>query len=117
MKKIHQLIVLLLILVFIMPGCTKSFSDLNQNPNKPTSVPAALLFNGILNTLYDPVYNENEKWCQYFLWNYDYYGNNRYDFGAGSDYFATLTNANQMIQEATKQGLPVVNPYEALAKF
>jgi hypothetical protein len=117
MKKIHQLIFLLLILVFIMPGCTKSFSDLNQNPNKPTSVPASLLFNGVLNSLYDPVYTENEKWCQYFLWNYDYYGNNRYDFGSGTDYFATLTNTNQMIQEAAKQGLPTVNPYEALAKF
>jgi SusD/RagB-like outer membrane lipoprotein len=117
MKKIFQTSAFPLVLFLIFSGCTKSFNDLNQNPNKPTSVPASQLFNGILNNLYDAPYTQNEKWCQYFLWNYDYYGNNRYDFGSGSDYFSTLTNTDQMIQEAMKQGLNSVNPYEALAKF
>ncbi|MEP6948175.1 MAG: SusD/RagB family nutrient-binding outer membrane lipoprotein [Ginsengibacter sp.] len=118
MKKLfYKITGAVLIVTILLSSCTKSFNDLNKNPNKPTDVPASLLFNGILNDMYEEPYTSNEKWCQYFCENYDYYGNNRYDFGSGHDYFSTLNNADKMIDAAVNQGLPSVNPYEALNKF
>lgn len=116
MKKILYTI-LLPIVVLINDGCKKSLSDLNKNENKPTSVPASLLFNGVLNDLYDAPYGSPERYGQYYLCNYDYYGNNRFDFGEGDDHYNTLKNVTKMEEEAAKSGLPAVNPYEAMAKF
>ena len=72
MKKILYTI-LISIVVLINDGCKKSLSDLNKNENKPTSVPASLLFNGVLNDLYDAPYGSPERYGQYYLCNYDYY--------------------------------------------
>src|SRR5690349_1777380 len=113
MKRIYYI----LFLVILVAGCKKSFEEMNVNENKPTSVPASLLFNGILNDMYEAPYSMNERWCQYYLCNYDYYGNNRYDFGAGSNNYSTLKNAGKMEEEALKGGLAPLNPYSALAKF
>ena len=65
MKKIMNLILLSILAVFILSGCKKSFDDLYQNPNKPVSVPASLLLNGVLNDMYDEPYSDYEKWNQY----------------------------------------------------
>jgi len=104
-------------LLLLVAGCKKSFSDLSKNENKPTSVQASLLLNGVLNDMYEAPYGDYEKWDQYYIINYDYYGNNRYDFGAGSDYYGTLRNVVKMDEEATNVGLPAGNVYNALAKF
>lgn len=98
-------------------GCRKEFNSLNTNANKPTSVPAGLLFNGLLFDMYDAPYGSGERYSQYFLCNYDYYGNNRYDFGSGDDYYDKLKNANKMTEEAEKSGLPAGNVYAAMSKF
>jgi len=116
MKKILYVVTTWAMLL-LAPACTKKFDELNTNANKPTSVPAGLLFNGLLNDMYDAPYGTGERYSQYYLCNYDYYGNNRYDFGAGDDYYDQLRNASKMIEEATKVGLPEVNPYTALSKF
>src|SRR5215471_13601417 len=100
MKKLINTIILFSIAVLVSIGCKKSFSDLYPNENKPTSVPASLLFNGIVNQLYDAPSGMYERWCQYYLCNYDYYGNNRYDFGPGTNYFTTLKNVTKMEEEA-----------------
>lgn len=109
--------ILVLPILIIAGSCKKSFESLNQNENKPLSVPASLLLTGILNDMYDAPYTMKERWSQYYLINYDYYGNNRYDFGSGDDHYSTLRNVVKMEEEATKVGLPAVNPYSALAKF
>lgn len=98
-------------------ACKKEFNSLNTNQNKPTAVPAGLLFNGLLNKMYDAPYGSGERYSQYFLCNYDYYGNNRYDFSAGDDHYDDLKNADKMIEEAENSGLPAVNAYSAMAKF
>jgi hypothetical protein len=115
-RKIKYTAFLLLILLSIT-SCQKSFNELGDDVNRPTSVPPSLLLNGVLNSLYDEPYGDNEKWDQYFLQNYDYYGNNRYDFGSGTSYYNTLKNVVMMEKEAKKIQLPDVNPYSALAKF
>lgn len=116
MKKL--LYIITLSSVFIAgAGCKKDFNSLNTNENKPTSVPAGLLFNGLLNNMYDAPYGAGERYSQYFLCNYDYYGNNRYDFGSANDHYEELKNAGKMMEEAEKSGLPALNAYSAMAKF
>ena len=117
MKKLFYITVLFVVIVMTNTGCKKSFSDLNTNENKPTSVPASLLLNGVLNDLYDAPAGDYEKYSQYFLQNYDYYGNNRYDFGEGSNYYSTLRNVTKMEEEAIAGGAAEVNPYSALGNF
>lgn len=116
MKNINKILAIPVMAAVVATGCKKSFDSLNANPNKPTSVPASLLFNGVANDMYDnPAAYDRPN--QYFLCNYDYYGNNRYDFGSGNTYYSTLTNVKEMEANAKAVGLPAVNVYEALGKF
>jgi len=107
----------LLCVVFYNFSCNQSFQDLNVNPNKPTQVPPSLLLTSILNDMADLPGGMEERWDQYFLINYSYYGNNRYDFGPGNDYYATLKNVDKMVQEASVGNTSSENPYHALALF
>ncbi|MBA4166348.1 MAG: SusD/RagB family nutrient-binding outer membrane lipoprotein [Chitinophagaceae bacterium] len=116
MKKVTGILVPLVCLL-IATGCTKSFESLNQNPNKPYDVSPSLLFNGILNDLYDAPYSNKEKWNQYYLINYDYYGNNRYDFTPDSSFYTTIKSSEIMGQLAARKGGEAINPYAALGKF
>jgi len=117
MKNIVNSLMTVLVVGMLAAGCSKQFEDFTVNTNKPTSVPASLLFNGILNDMVDDHYTMAERWGQYFLCNYDYYGNNRYDFGSGDNYFTSLKNVGKMEEEAIKNGADAVNPYSALGKF
>lgn len=116
MKKLIYILSVSTVL-FTAAGCRKEFNSLNTNENKPTSVPSALLFNGLLFDMYVAPYGSGERYSQYFLCNYDYYGNNRYDFASGTDNYKQLKNANKMIEEAAKAGLPETNVYAAMSKF
>ena len=116
MKTIYKAY-LLLALGAAAASCNKTFDELTVNENKPNSVPAGLLFNGILNDAYEEPNGQYEAWDQYYLNNYDYYGNNRYDFGSGTTYYTTLKNVGLMEQQALAAGLPAVNPYAALGEF
>src|ERR1700744_4850506 len=96
MKKIFRIYLLLALMLMTVSGCKKSFEDLTQNTNVPNAVPASLLFNGVLNNMVDLPDGQNEIYCQYYIYNYNYYGNNTYDFGSGSDYYTTLKNVLAM---------------------
>jgi hypothetical protein len=117
MKKIFRVIIAQLLVVILLAGCDRTMEDLYQNPNKPVNSTPALNLTGILKDMLDAPAGMEERWSQYFLINYDYYGNNRYDFGEGSTYYGSLTNVVKMEEEAKRQGLPEVNPYAALSKF
>jgi len=117
MKKIINTAALLLFIMFAVSSCQKNFDDIGADNNRPGNVTPSLLLNGVLNSLYNSPYDNYEKWSQYFLQNYDYYGNNRYDFGSGINYYNTLKNVIKMEEEAKNIKLPEVNSYSALAKF
>lgn len=117
MKKILFLRLLPMVVMMLLAGCEGNFDDLNLNSNKPTSVPPSLLLTGVLNSMYDEPAGEKEKWSQYFLQNYDYYGNNEYNFGSLDDQFSTLKNVVKMEEEAKKLYSDGVNPYNSLGKF
>ncbi|OGX92230.1 SusD/RagB family nutrient-binding outer membrane lipoprotein [Hymenobacter coccineus] len=108
---------LLVGLALATTSCNKTLDELTLNENKPNSVPASLLFTGVLNDAYEGPNGSAEVWDQYYLNNYDYYGNNRYDFGSGTAYYTTLKNVGLMEQQALAAGSPAVNPYEALGNF
>lgn len=124
MKKIYAISLFAIALV-IATSCSKSFSDLGKNNNKPTEVPPNQLFAGVVNDMYEAPYTMAERWSQYYLCNYDYYGDNRYDFGSldadlhsvPMDYYSTLQNVVNMQAAAIKNGGNPTNPYSALGKF
>ena len=122
------------LMVLALSSCYKTFDKLTQNPNIPLDVPASLLMNGVLNDMVDlpdgatssshqssNVYafgsNKDEILCQYYIYNYNYYGNNTYDLDAGADYYTTLKDVLLMESTATSTGGAAINPYEAMGKF
>lgn len=117
MKNIFKIYLLPVLVVLSVTGCKKNFDDLTKNNNKPSTVPASLLFNGIAVKLADLPETQNEIYDQYYLYNYDYYGNDRYDLKSGDDYYTTLKNVVAMETVAASTGGNAVNPYEALGKF
>ncbi|RFZ92717.1 SusD/RagB family nutrient-binding outer membrane lipoprotein [Mucilaginibacter conchicola] len=117
MKTILKKYILPAALLLSVTGCKKSFDELSQNTNVANVVPASLLFNGILNDVSELPDGQKEIIAQYYLYNYDYYGNNRYDLGAGDNYYTTLKNVLAMEKQATATGGAAINPYEALGKF
>src|ERR1700761_7156774 len=133
MKKIKNYLLPVLMLL-VISSCKKSFEELTQNNNVPSVVPASLLFNGVLTNMvdlpdgatssstqsslvYSSASNKDEIWSQYYIYNYNYYGNNTYDFDSGADYYTTLKNVLAMEAQAKAAGGAAVNPYEAMGKF
>lgn len=104
-------------LVLSVTSCKKSFDELTLNNNLPGNVPASLLFNGVLNSIAELPDGQKEIYNQYYLYNYDYYGNNRYDLGGGDDNYTILKNVLAMEKQAAATGGGAINPYEALGKF
>jgi hypothetical protein len=117
MKKLIKICLIPVLLVFTVSSCKKTFLADSINNNVPTSVPAALLLNGVEYNLVDFPDNSNEIYDQYYIYNYNYYGNNQYNFGSGDNYYTTLKNVMLMEQQAASSGGAAINPYEALGKF
>jgi len=111
MKNNTILLVIVSVFALLLSSCS-DFNELKKNQNLAESVPASILLNNVLYTLNDEPEGMDERWCQYYLMNYDYYGNNRYDFGAGDNYYTTLKNVVQMEKEANGS-----EAYVALADF
>jgi hypothetical protein len=134
MKNIYIIYLLPILMLLTVSSCNKSFELATLNNNVPNSVAASLLFNGVLNNfpdlpdgayassnqnsiVYNSTSNKDEIWCQYYIYNYNYYGNNTYDFDSGPDYYTTLKNVLAMESVATASGGAAINPYEAMGKF
>ncbi len=123
MKNFLKTSALLGLLTLTATSCNKTLDELTVNQNKPNQVPASLLFNGALNDAFEGPNGSKEIWDQYYIYNYDYYGNNRYDFGQGgiadngNSYYSTLKNVDLMAQQAQTEAAPAGQTYGALANF
>lgn len=117
MSKIFSITCALVTLAVVLTSCEKNYDELYQNPNKPTTSTPALNLSGVLKDMLVNPSGMEERWAQYYLINYDYYGNNRYDFGTATMNYTTLSNVVKMEEEAQKLGYPERNPYTALGKF
>jgi hypothetical protein len=115
MKKIFSIIILSISL--FAASCKKDFNSLEADPNRPTSVPANLLLNGVLADIYEEPFNSTQRWNQFYACNYAYYGDQQYTWsGVSYGTYNTLKNVIQMELEAEKS-IPAPNPYTALGKF
>ncbi|WP_276500831.1 SusD/RagB family nutrient-binding outer membrane lipoprotein [Terrimonas pollutisoli] len=103
--------------LLVLGGCAKKFDQYFQDPNRPESVPAALVLNGILNDLSESAWNSTQGWNQFYCYNYNYYGNQEYNWTTTGLNYTTLKNVIKMEEEAKKGGGADVNPYAALGKF
>lgn len=93
------------------------FEELEKNPNRPGSVPASLVFNGLLNNMYEGSWSDAQRYNQFWASNYNYYDNQEYTWTTtGLNYF-TLKNVVKMEEEAIRNGAEELNPYAALGKF
>ncbi|UFH54667.1 SusD/RagB family nutrient-binding outer membrane lipoprotein [Spirosoma sp. KNUC1025] len=120
--KLHKHILIPLFAVSLfLSSCEKPFDELEQDPNRPTSAPASLVFNGILNDMYGIAggggWNDAQRYNQFYASNYNYYATNEYSWTSTGLYYTTLKNVLKMEQEAKKAGLADVNAYSALGKF
>ena len=116
--------------MLLLTACEKPFDQLATDPNRPTSVPASLILQGIENDMYTSnnapsgfngvtgqPWGGEQRWNQFYASNYDYYATNDYAWTSTSLNYTTLKDVVQMELEAKKTGLPDVNPYSALGKF
>jgi hypothetical protein len=110
---------LLFAVAILSTNCRKSFDTFPQNPNQPTTVTPYLLLRQIENNLMVFPGDDEDKFGQYTLSTYTYYGTNEYWTGSASLDYNTLKNVVAMEKEAAKTvakpGDP--SPYTALAKF
>jgi hypothetical protein len=114
MKKIYVYIMLIGV---IASSCSKSYESLEVNPNSPESVPASLVLNGIEVSLAPGAWGIQQRWNQFSNCNYNYYGNQEYNWSGASLSYGTLKNVVKMEEEAAKSGAAAVNPYAAIGKF
>lgn len=114
-------IVFTLAFVLTLTACEKPFDELETDPNRATSATASLVFQGVLNDLYNNVtgspWGSEQRWNQFYCSNYNYYATNEYSWTTTGLYFFTLKNVLKMEEEAKKQTGTDANVYAALGKF
>lgn len=116
--KLFKYILSILLVAISFTAC-QDFEELELSPNQPTSAPPSLLLNGVMNDFYQgPWYDDDVNyWNQFWCVNYNYYGNNEYNWTTRDFNYGTLRNIVKMEEEALKTGAAAVNPYSALGKF
>ncbi len=122
MKKITN--IFLLAAILLAASCSKKYEDLQKNPNISTSVPPNLILNRLLNSLSGGLggvepWGAVARYNQFYCRNYQYYGDNQYNWNGGpfDVYLSILKNIVQMEKEASKASGNDKTPYHAIGKF
>ena len=105
MKK--KLLFLLAITLVAATSCQKRFDELETDPNRPVTVPASLALNGIEVSINQRPWGIEHRWNQYACCNYNYYGNQEYNWTGATLYYLTLKNVIKMEEEAVRGGAVV----------
>jgi len=114
MKRYNYLNSTVIILVLLSALSCQKFDELEKDPNKPTNVTPGLVLNGVVNSMYESPWSLAQRWNQFNCCNYNYYGNQEYNWAATSLSFTTLKNVQKMEEEAIRSGLPEKNAYSVL---
>jgi hypothetical protein len=117
MKNVFRTLSMIAVSAVLLNSCKKKFDEYYVDPNRPTNVPASLVLNGVLNDLHQRPWDLAQRWSQYTCCNYNYYGNQEYNWAGASLHYTTLKNVIRMEQEAKTSGAADQNPYAALGKF
>ena len=116
--KLNKIIIVICLLALAAGGCQKKYDDYASNPNKPASVPPGLVLTGILSDMNgDKPWSLVTRWCQFDCCNYNYYGDQRYDWTGGGLNYSTLNNVIKMEEEAQKVSEFEQKTYNTLGKF
>jgi len=104
--------------MLVLASCQKKFEDYESNPNRAEQVSPDLVFRGITADMnVDGPWSLVSRWNQFDCCNYNYYGDQRYDWTGASLNYTTLKNVAKMEEEAKRAGSAEINPYSALGKF
>ena len=115
MKKLFSIIIIGSAL--FATSCKKDFNSLEKDPNRPTTVPANLILNGVLTDISQRPFNLTQRWNQFYACNYAYYGDQQYTWtGVSFGTYNTLKSVIKMEEEAAKN-IPAPNPYSAIGKY
>lgn len=115
MKKILTLITC--IVAVGLSACQNDFNDLQNDPNRTTTVNANLLLTGILSDSYSSPFSLTQRYNQFYNCNYNYYGDQRYDWtNVSYGTYSTLNNIKKMEEESVKN-VAAPNAYTSIAKF
>ncbi len=118
MKPAYIVLPVAVALVASLSGCSKKFEEYEKNPNQAESVSADLVFRGIASDMSgDGPWSSISRWNQFDCCNYNYYGDQRYDWTGASLNYSSLENIQKMEEEALKRGAAELNPYTAIGKF
>ncbi len=118
MKPFKLSILFLLAAAFFITSCSKKFDDYSKNNNLPTEVTPGLILPVILNDLLVTPGNDEDKYSQFIVSNYNYYGTNEYWTGSANLNYGTLRNVLAMEKEAARlNNGSDNNPYHALGFF
>ncbi len=101
--------------LFMFQAC--KMDGLDKDPNRATVVTPDLVLNGICNSIFVGPWGNAARFSQYNCCNYNYYGNQEYNWGGASLQYTMLKNVGKMEEEAKRVGYKAVNPYSAMAKY
>lgn len=114
--------------ILLFCSCSKSIESLQDSPNQAKTLDPKLILGTVLTAMsgtgtYGELggigsWSSVQKYNQYFLGAYAYYGDNQYNWANGSfDSYLVLKNVLQMKKEAARIGQDSINAYEAIGKF
>ncbi len=119
MKPLKISILFATFMLLLASGCKKKFEDYSKNNNLPLQVPPGLLLKTVLNDLIviPGPGGDEDKYSQFIVSNYNYYGDNKYWGGSAGLNFGSLRNVLAMESEAKRLAGSDNNPYHALGLF
>ncbi len=113
-------IIITALVTLTITSCQK-FDELSVNPNAPTSATASLIFTKVCADMYSVTegpWGDPSKYAQMWCLNYEYYGNQNYNWSTSGLNFGTLNDVTKMEAEAVKNGADAkLNPYATMGKF
>ncbi|MEP6846810.1 MAG: SusD/RagB family nutrient-binding outer membrane lipoprotein [Panacibacter sp.] len=114
MKSIKSLLIAALATIVFATGCSKKFEDYSKNKNLPLQVPPGLVLPTVLNDIIVYPGGDVDKYDQFIVSNYSYYGFNYYWSGSAGLNYGSLRNVLSMESEARRLAGSDNNPYHAL---
>jgi hypothetical protein len=96
-------IITILIAAVLVFSC-KDFDELEQNQNRPTTAPASLVRNQVLNDLYERPWSLEHRQNQFWCCNYNYYGTNEY-WASATKFFPMTENSGTFLSEHVTSAL------------
>ncbi|HKO81631.1 MAG TPA: SusD/RagB family nutrient-binding outer membrane lipoprotein [Chitinophagaceae bacterium] len=118
MKQPIKIFIAIITGTLVLTSCQKKFEEFESNPNRAEQVTPELVFRGIASDMNgDAPWSLVSRWNQFDCCNYNYYGDQRYDWTGASLNYSSLNNVIKMEEEAKRLGGNNVNPYTAIGKF